>query len=890
MIGTTEMTEMTDKPDVEADYLVVGYYYKNNLGDDLFEWIFSEFFKRHFPNDKITIANSDKIKQIPSGTKAVILGGGGVVNDYFVSKILKLTNGTNLPKYAIGVGIPYKNEIQKGTLDQFDYIVHRSRVDQESLVDRYGSAISRWYPDISYLLKEYAPQCDILDLDAEFRQIFENNQRRNRSVGCGGINRCRNNKATKKIGIFLTRTIYNPNNPDAYDKIVRELAAFFVKLARQKKNRTSALSNCFKLKKEEPEYELYFFPFCDSPMPGHDDRIINRDIVEMMNEYDTFENVYLFEKKPKMNQLLTVFGGFHATVCSRFHAHMFSFMAGTPVLSVYTTRKVDNLLHEFHFEDYSIKMDTDEQDFPVNVDTALMQQKWSKLNKNYDLLCNDIQVMNELYTDKIKEFENLLVNLLYYQFKKPINKTNEIIHQIVSNLKLCYPHADLDDVSAIATTPGALNKILNNDNNTANAETVSDIVSYCTTNNRLSKYHWGLTQKVLSQDYTLKDSVEWILNDLDAEDYTKFLTNKTLRCYRKFNTQHINSNLLKGFHRSGWNYVLQHLDTLHNPKGITFDSYLDKTFGWDCDFFQKIGKIPFKQDWIGVFHHTPNEDYTTNNLVNVFKNQAFIDSLEFCKGIIVFSDYLCQFVKSELSQIGYKNTPVLSTYHPTERVDESLKFDWYKFESNRDKKVIQIGGWLRNSYAIYALPTPKNYQKCALKWIGMNNYYVDESDIDKIIDCINHIGGCTEICCGLDAHNTQTTNKYLKGLLEIIEANHGSVQCLEMIPNEQYDMLLTENVVFINLVDASAVNTLLECIVRNTPICINRLPAVVQYLGEDYPLYYDNLSEASQKIGDLTIVNKAHTYLKRMDKTNFDIEHLLKDIICWNAYLDLDLS
>ena len=61
---------------------------------------------------------------------------------------------------------------------------------------------------------------------------------------------------------------------------------------------------------------------------------------------------------------------------------------------------------------------------------------------------------------------------------------------------------------------------------------------------------------------------------------------------------------------------------------------------------------------------------------------------------------------------------------------------------------------------------------------------------------------------------------------------------------EEYDDLLTNNIVFVDLFDASANNTVLECIVRRTPIIINNIGAVSEYLGKDYPLYFENLEES----------------------------------------------
>ena len=66
----------------------------------------------------------------------------------------------------------------------------------------------------------------------------------------------------------------------------------------------------------------------------------------------------------------------------------------------------------------------------------------------------------------------------------------------------------------------------------------------------------------------------------------------------------------------------------------------------------------------------------------------------------------------------------------------------------------------------------------------------------------------------------------------------------DQISNADYDRLLSENIVFVELHDANANNAIIECIARATPLLINPLPAVVEYLGRDYPLYYSSLEEA----------------------------------------------
>jgi hypothetical protein len=95
--------------------------------------------------------------------------------------------------------------------------------------------------------------------------------------------------------------------------------------------------------------------------------------------------------------------------------------------------------------------------------------------------------------------------------------------------------------------------------------------------------------------------------------------------------------------------------------------------------------------------------------------------------------------------------------------------------------------------------------------------------------------------------------------------NPKNVQPVEHVPrlaDVAYDELLSKAVVFLDLIDASAVTTIVECMVRGTPLLVNRLPGVVEYLGTDYPFYFDTLEEAAAKLSDPMTVQAAHHYMK----------------------------
>ena len=114
-------------------------------------------------------------------------------------------------------------------------------------------------------------------------------------------------------------------------------------------------------------------------------------------------------------------------------------------------------------------------------------------------------------------------------------------------------------------------------------------------------------------------------------------------------------------------------------------------------------------------------------------------------------------------------------------------------------------------------------------------------------------------------------------LIILIRINY-PVKVLKYAENETYDEILSRYVVFIKLYDASAVNTILECITRNTPIVVNRLPAVEEYLGSNYPLLYDSLDDVPKMLNNHKLIVKANTYLKNMNKDFLKIENFLKEM------------
>lgn len=374
-----------------------------------------------------------------------------------------------------------------------------------------------------------------------------------------------------------------------------------------------------------------------------------------------------------------------------------------------------------------------------------------------------------------------------------------------------------------------------------------------------------------------------------------------------FNITYKDQDDISEIHRSGFKYIYDNLLDYNNLEGILLDMYADKTFNWS----NTDTKLPYTKPFIAIVHHTFDTEFSDNNAYNMIRSKNFKDSLCECKGIIVLSKYLQQQMKQQFNILNI-NVQVFTLIHPTEI--HVPKFDYDKFIYNENKKLVHIGAWLRNLYFFYNLTLGKypldyknifsfnikneSLEKVALKGIDMENYFYSDSFINTLKQISPRLSKQIVVSrgnCSTDNSDFLVYNKWYNQFQGFINHMKNSVTVIDRLNNSEYDNLLTENIVFINLIDASACNTLIECVVRHTPIIINRHPAVVEVLGDNYPLYYNkdefngisyNYFKMNKEIDDLLnikgIILKAHMYLKRLDKTQFTIDCFvdnLKDII-----------
>ena len=83
---------------------------------------------------------------------------------------------------------------------------------------------------------------------------------------------------------------------------------------------------------------------------------------------------------------------------------------------------------------------------------------------------------------------------------------------------------------------------------------------------------------------------------------------------------------------------------------------------------------------------------------------------------------------------------------------------------------------------------------------------------------------------------------------------------------------------FLDLYSSTANNVIMECIKANNPIIVNRLESIENYIGKEYPLFYDNLTDVPIILENDNLIVDAFNYLKNMDKSKFSIDMMLSTI------------
>ena len=955
---------------------VIGYYNHDNIGDEQyklsFEYLFQSFSSK-VVIDSVEFVDCDKIGNAAIDERDIILlGGGDILNNYFLDKINAFFSSKRNKILAVSVGLPYAGIlINTQKLSIIDYLFIRTQQDKELISQYFLPERTFFFPDVSYFLvkrnvlrektweringyPEYLNSKGILgngDYSVHFAAI------KDKIAGWY--------KTGKKIIVLsLNRHIYSPKYMEEYKKIVGKWGEFVAQLVKN-------------------DMVVVFLPFntVDKIAKREDnmenDLLIHEDVLQDIATSGLLEPGLISERiitvatTLNVEDMLSLYDYFYMSIPMRFHACLFSTFKRVPMIPVFTTQKIYNLMLDLSW-DYFYEMDKNNIDIPLDLDVSrlwLFLQKWLNPGfylqgkKKLEILCTDF--FEKGHQDGLVFLEEK-IGEEYARIKTTgfRNQNDVLIEEIFTK------------VSRYAETGGGVSdfRLLKATNMRWN---VVHMVSYYLTKNVDSIYIHGLMEKMFQTvviekegameergTFKYKDEWLWIIKDRQLAQYNqrkRWVENgggnagNIKKGY--FCLNYLEQEDYSNVHRSGWQYVfenIQHLESSQSP--LLLDLYLDKTFHWKKEIYNLLGVIPYKQSWVGFIHHTMDTSFSHYNIPNMVKNPDFIASLAYCKGLFVLSKLLKAQLEQYLRKMAIGNIPrVYAFIHPTE-IKNIPTFNMRSFLANTDKKLVHVGGWLRNIFSFYFLKLPETSQykmeilncgglwrlfnkstssvfknqphslrKAIIKGNHMNNYFPEDSFLEKIQSAFSVVapaasngaqtssdevalsqsgaiddlevrqpqqnaGLILNASQNVSQNATEITNNWNKHFYDFLASLDEKMEIIEHLDNDKYDELLSENIVCIHLVDASAVNTLIECIVRNTPIIVNRHPAVVELLGPWYPLYYGDSrggvghlitmnSQVEYLLKDLKNIELAHEYLKKINKTPFKIETFIQQLI-----------
>jgi len=784
--------------DVYDRLYVVGYYFKGNYGDDLLLDVAQSIFQKRMSGGGVSYHSIENIeKEYDYGFRgrcAVVLFGGEVLNSYFLDSLVRIYLRTShivkidkslglvpLRFYAFGVSTnaPF-NEILLNQLSIFTHILFRNRCDYDTYLrcrPLETARVSWSFDPVFYAGKFPKMSADVYPTVREYSAF---------SKGCD------------TVAFFLSNTCADPESEANFYKDVVSLLV------------------------DGSALRVFLVAMCVNANPRENDNLLNNAIYEKLPMTARSSVCVVSDPRhiPHLIRLVDV------AVCWRFHAHVLSILHRIPFLSVSTTPKVRNLMRDTHLEDFYI---------PPSTGVRHPQILYNRIR---DLLTKARDIQGQLRT--VRETVAESVKSVYRSL-------------LETRFTASPPFIGVSMYVPVDTVVNALWSRIEKHRPTAKE------ILFQLTGRVDTAWEWGFQEKIsttglLDSKERFTGDTRWILNDIlcsptmtPAVEYRvrDLLHTPDSPASSKINIDYIDQYDMNGLHRSGWGYVVSSIHrsgmtTLHRD-AIRCDLYVDRTFHWNCEAntMAGISLLPYVKPWIGFIHHTTHVSYTPHNVVSLFRNELFLESLRCCGALIVMTNSMRVRVQRLLESVSAGHVKVHMLYHPTESIDKDARFRMAKFKENPKRRIVQVGAWYRDISAIYRLSlgaNPLNYTKTALVGKKMDGYYENKTPASS------------------------------------------SVELMTTLENDEYDRLLSENIVFIKLVDASAVNTVIESIMRNTPLLVNRIEPVVEYLGKDYPFYYDDLDDACRKACSMDTVEQAYRYLKTMDKSAFTVGRFLDDL------------
>jgi hypothetical protein len=327
---------------------------------------------------------------------------------------------------------------------------------------------------------------------------------------------------------------------------------------------------------------------------------------------------------------------------------------------------------------------------------------------------------------------------------------------------------------------------------------------------------------------------------------------------------------IASLHRGGWHAVL---DGLNDDRVLTLDKQpveiggMTNTIDWvDCmeEWFGWGERGAILEPWVGTVHSSPVEDLPGHlayqALDVLLASEDFRNSSPHCLALFVLTSSLATHLRRKLADLGIAHIKVYAVNHPVTIGANAVLYDPSidlpaAFSST--SAVVLLGQQYRRIATIYKLKTPRKRL-----WLP-----------------------------GTDDMVHMLRRRDLE-LREQQVAFDESVEIVRLEDHADYDRFVRQNIIVLDMWAAVANNAVLECLALHVPCLISKLDGPVEYLGEEYPLFFSSTDELQLLLDDETALQdkmlQAHNYLKLRDKSAYTIEYMGKQLIDYTLHAMAD--
>ena len=482
-----------------------------------------------------------------------------------------------IPVFGIGIGVPFRKLIQHQYLNLYDHIFIREKTDLRKMQQYMGTEYAHYMPDLGFAL-----ELPFLDK----KEIIEKRQH-------------------KKVGVFLASSLLK--YPHVY-RCVEELLKYILSKKQSK--------IIFYLMNTMPNSEENDFHVSNKMLPKSEERRGREKKNVLVDEarYSSLEIIKIMREDLDF------------AICMRFHSHIFCTLAKLPFISLVTSRKSELFVVEEKLLSWSYIFNKDSNGNPVSGKPEDLIHVYERAISESDNISESLRYMHRNLNSQIKQIGEQISNLIFPQLPIKFFKKRPQVFNLAQR-KL--------DTKSLAEN---IWKTLSQNVKIDLVQFADDII-FTLTQSVSSKYTYGFTEKLRSlveKEKTDKDAISFLHENLK---WVKKDFNKQYRqSLPKFNINYINPYVYGNIHRSGWEFVVDHLQALSASNGVILDLYLDRTFLWGRETLKNNAVIPYTSPWVGFMHHCFNVEFSGNNAELLLESKEFQASLHTCQGIYCLSD------------------------------------------------------------------------------------------------------------------------------------------------------------------------------------------------------------------------------------------------------------